>query len=648
MNEEHPKNWKTSVEHPTEDDLLCYIDGELNASRSEGLRGHLEACWECRSRAEKYQTAISQFVDYRNLVMKPLIEAPGGWGGFSTRLKEQAAEPIPLSIWERFQGMIHRFQMAIPAFEARTLRLAGISMATVLVGVIGAYVLITGSNTVVSAEELISLATSAREAELKKADQPVLYQQIQVTRKVGDRSEAANVEIWQDIDNLRVRKVVSSLPSTTPSGEAPATPPIQEGSRVDVVTDLEQILKANKYEPPPLSIVGFKAWRGTLANKSDSVEKLTLQDGVEALKLTTETASRIDQNQLIASVLTVRAGDYHPLEQVFRVLNGAEVQEFEVRESSFAVMSLNSLNPGFFADSQPMMVDTRLAMPTAALSPGANSNTEITNANTATATGPNAVATAELEVDVMNALHTAGADLGEQIEVRRTPGGPLTISGVVETPERRSQILNALGPIKDNPAVRISISTVTEALAAERANKARPQPSVERVQVDADSYPAEGELLAHFKDAGTARSFAARMTTQSSRAMSYLWAMKRLKGQFSGSQVEKLTPEARAKLLGVVRSYASNYQREIGTLRRELQPVFSGGGGGGGTVGKIGSDAELLQTIDQLFAAGTGTNQVIRMAFTTGSSATSALGAAQFWQSLARAEALAASIERYR
>jgi hypothetical protein len=631
MNEEHPKNWKTSVEHPTEDDLLCFIDGELNTSRSEGLRVHLEACWECRNRAEKYQAAISEFIDYRNLVMKPLIQAPGGWGGFSAQLHSQAAEVIPPTLWERFQGIIHRLQAAVMAIEPRTIRLAGISMATLLVGAIGLYVLLVGSNAVVSAEELISLATQAREAELKKADQPVVYQQFRITRKINDKEVAANVEVWQDIDNLRIRKVVT---------------PVDQAQPAAVLADLEQILKANKYEPPPLSVVGFKAWRSTLTDKTDAVERLTTEGGVDTLRLQTETTRKFDQNQLIASVLTVRAADYHPLEQVFRVLNGGEVQEYEVRESSFAVMSLNSLNPGFFADSQPMMVDTKPAMPTAALSPGANSNTEITNMNTATVTAVNAVATAELEVDVMNALHSAGADLGEQIEVRRAPNGQVTISGVVETPERKGQILNALGALKDNPAVRISISTVSEALAAERSNRARPQPSVERVQVDTDSYPAEGELLAHFKDAGAARTFAARMTAQSSRAMSYLWAMKRLRGQFSGSQVEKLTPEARAKLLGVVRSYASNYQREIGTLRRELQPVF--GGGGGGTAGKIGSDAELLQTIDQLFAAGTGTNQVIRMAFTTGSSATSALGAPQFWQTVARAEGLAASIERYR
>jgi len=632
MNQENPKNWRNGVEHPAEDELLFFIDGELPAKDSVDIKAHLEACWDCRNRAEKFQSAISLYVDYRANVLKPLIEPPGSWSGFDSKLRQQAAELAPPTVWQRFQGMIQRFRISLPRFEQRSLRLTTISIATVLLGAIGIYVLLIGVNTIVSAEELIGLAVASREAELKKTDQPVLYQHLHVTRRNADREEAANVEVWQDVENLRIRKVVTTL---------------SEGDPGTVLTDLEQILKASKYDPPPLSIVGFRGWRNTLDSKKDSVEQLITDGGVSALRLETVATGKIDPNRLIASVLTVRSSDYHPLEQIFRVLTSDGVQEYEVRESSFAVMSLNSLNPGFFADSQPMVVSARPEpKPSASTIEVANTNT--TNTNTVmSVTAPNTIASAELEVEVANALHSVGADLGEQIEVRRTPNGPVTIVGVVETPERKAQILNGLGTLKDNPAVRVQINTVSEALAAEKTNKARAQPSVERVEVDTDSYPAEGDLLAHFKDAPTARNFAARMTGQSSRAMNYLWAMRRLKGQFSASQIEKLTPQARAKLLGVVRSYAASYQREAGTLRQELQPVFGGGPGSGGS-SRIGSDAEMIQLMDQLFSAGSGVNQVVRTAFTTGSTATNALGAPQFWQTLSRAESLAASIERYR
>lgn len=634
MNQENPKNWKNGVEHPAEDDLLFFIDGELAAKESGDIKAHLDACWDCRNRAEKFQSAISLYVDYRAQVLKPLISPPGSWCGFDSKLRQQAAELAPPTIWQRFQGMIQRIRISASRFEQRSVRLATISLATVLLGAVGFYVLFIGTNTTVSAEELISLAIASRESELKKADQPVLYQHLRVTRRNADKEEAANVEVWQDVENLRIRKVVT---------------PVDENRSHTVLNDLEEILKASKYDPPPLSIVGFRGWRNTLVSKKDSVEKLTTEGGVPALRLETQVSAKIDPNRLVASVLTVRASDYHPLEQVFRVLTDNGVQEYEVRESSFAVMSLNSLNPGFFADSQPMIVSARPEPKvSASAEETANGNTHAVNANTeiAASAAPNTIATAELEVEVTNALHAAGADLGEQIEVRRSPNGPLTIIGVVETPERKAQILNALGTLKDNPAIRVQLSTVSEALAAEKTNKARPQPSIERIEVDTDNYPAEGDLLAHFKDETVARNFAARMTAQSSRAMNYLWAMRRLKGQFSVTQIEKLTPEARTKLIGVVRSYAASYQREAGTLRRELQPVF--GGGPGGSANKIDSDAELIQAMDQLFSAGTGVNQVVRTAFTTGSTATNALGAPQFWQTLARAESLAASIEKYR
>ena len=632
MNEDNPKNWKRGVEHPSEDDLLCFIDGELSPNLSEGLRSHLEACWRCRNRAEKLQSTISRFIDYRTVVLQPLISPPNNWGGFSSKLNNQAIEMPPPSIWDRCRSVINRFRAALIHLDQRTVRLAGISAITVLLGFMGVYFLFISSNSVVSAEELINLAALSRESELKKADQPVLYQQLRVMRRNANGEEAANVELWQDIDNLRIRKVV--VPATEERGAT-------------VLSDLEQILRANKYEPPPLSIVGFQSWRNMLSDKRDSVVKLKTPDGVDALRLQTESTSRPETGSLISSVLIVRASDYHPYEQSFTVATVEGVQEFEVRETSFAVMSLNSLNPGFFADSVPMIVSAR---PSPAPSASASETNKAANANLS-AHGAEPVvtlnvATPELEVEVLNLLHTAGADLGEQIEVRRLPGGPIVVSGVVETPERKTEILNALGALKDNPSIRIQISTVSEALAAEKSNRARPQPSIEQVQIDTDSYPAEGDLLAHFHDATAARSFAARMTGQSSRAMNYLWAMKRLKGQFSGSQIEKLSPEARGKWLNVIRSYARSYQSEIGTLRRELQPVF-GGAGGSGDGARITSDAELMQTIDQLFAAGSGSNQVVRGAFTTSSSGINAIRTAQFWQTLNRAEVLAASISQY-
>jgi anti-sigma factor RsiW len=36
-------------EHPNEEALLAYLDGELSNSRIRTVRDHLKSCWKCRS-----------------------------------------------------------------------------------------------------------------------------------------------------------------------------------------------------------------------------------------------------------------------------------------------------------------------------------------------------------------------------------------------------------------------------------------------------------------------------------------------------------------------------------------------------------------------------------------------------------------------
>src|SRR5207248_1958014 len=178
------------------------------------------------------------------------------------------------------------------------------------------------------------------------------------------------------------------------------------------------------------------------------------------------------------------------------------------------------------------------------------------------------------------------------------------------------QILSALRSVGGNPAVKIQINTVADAIAQQKQAKAQPKPSVENVEVEANTFPAEADLRAHFNGSDQAvRQFAARMTSRSSVAMNYLWAMKRLKGQFTAADLQKLTPEAHGKWLNVIRSHARSYQSEIAALKKELQPVFGMSAGAGDGV-SINSDAELMRSVDRLFEAGSGGNQIVRQAFT--------------------------------
>ncbi len=700
MNKEQFTEWSQDGRHPADDDLLCFIDGELAPRASENVRLHLKACWHCRARAEKFQAAISSFIDYRSQILQPLNNAPNNWSSFDSKLNKISSENFAPSPLKRWRGMLNRFfagsRRKVSSgfnflfnpvkfnnfrrqFSPRSLRLSAITASILIFSFVSAYFLWVGSSTIVSAEEILNRAGNSRQKEIKSESEAVLYQQFQIKRRTARNQESVKeetlkIELWQDAANSRLRRIV--LPESSGENKNQNSNNIQPAalSITDVVpsnqqtiaSELEQILKANNFEPPhPLSVEGYRAWRNSLLSKQDTVEEEKTGDGISVLRLKTEIPAPFNEGQVISANLVVRARDYHPLEQKLRVKTASGEQEYEVLETSFAVMSLNSLSPGFFGDNPQLTAAVIKPSPLVSPSPGvtpmsnlanpaANSIANVTESIEKPTKSISVQASPELEVEVLQLLHNAKADLGEQIEVRREPSGPIVISGIVETPERKNELLNALVSVRENPAVKIQINTVAEVVAQQKQQKvakATPEPSVEKVEVESNTFPAETDVRAFLARQGrdsneAVRQYAARVINRSSQAMNYLWAMKRHKERFSAAELRKLSPKSRNKWLQLVKSYARSYQSEIAALRGELQPVFGGSGvSEGGS--SINSDAELLQTIEQLFEIGSTNNQVIRSTFITSSSqaVTTAIRTPQFWRSLSQAEALAASLQ---
>src|SRR6266480_4490862 len=105
--------------HPSEDELLLYVDGELAPKATNHVRNHLEACWSCRVRTEKIEKTISSFIDYRNQVLKPLVEQPPhGWRGFDGKLNRLANEVGRPSLFANLRGTLGRIFSA-PTLERR-------------------------------------------------------------------------------------------------------------------------------------------------------------------------------------------------------------------------------------------------------------------------------------------------------------------------------------------------------------------------------------------------------------------------------------------------------------------------------------------------------------------------------------------------
>src|SRR5690349_21423783 len=67
-----------NMRHPDHGQLLLYLDGELSGSKSRQIRGHLEACWQCRTELQALEATVADCVKYRNNVLSQ-TQPPAQW-----------------------------------------------------------------------------------------------------------------------------------------------------------------------------------------------------------------------------------------------------------------------------------------------------------------------------------------------------------------------------------------------------------------------------------------------------------------------------------------------------------------------------------------------------------------------------------------
>ena len=628
--------------HPNEDDLLLFMDGELNSRASIQMRNHLAACWSCRVRSEKIEETISTFIDYRNHVLIPVMEPPPrGWRGFDSNLNGTAEEVGRPSWLANLRGTLGRLLSATksvrPPLDSTVLLRSG--TALILIAVLIGGVLYLNRGAAISANELIARATEAQEQSIASTSQAVIYQNLQVRRKTSTASDLATWEIWNDVVSARTRQSIEQETGRhfiDVSQDSPHVPA--------AVSSLVRTLRANHMNPGlPLSAASFETWRRSLMARHDEVTRLAI-NGHEVVTLRTISDDQVSVGGIVEASLVVRASDWHPTGETLRVKGSATDEEFEMVETAYAVVSLNTLAPEIFGD-RPKAAGATVT------SSRNDAESENSNAASPSALRPAPVASADLEVEVLRLLHDARADLGEQISVAITPDGILHVKGMVDTSERKAEIIQALQPVAANAAVRIEVQTLSEAVAQQQQQSVRanatPAPVIQQnVDINNSEIAAAPELRRHFQTEDQVRDFAARIVSQSRSATRHAYALKRLAGQFSAEELRTLTPDAREKWLGLVRSHARAYQDQIASMSRELQPIFPGAVTSNADSTRMTDDSAILRSIEQLFAAASASDAAIRSAFATssGKASSSSVSSLQFWESMKKAQALASHL----
>jgi hypothetical protein len=271
----------------------------------------------------------------------------------------------------------------------------------------------------------------------------------------------------------------------------------------------------------PLSARSFSAWRESLPMRREEVKELSDRGQVSAYEIRTST----DSGSLAEARLTLRASDLQPLRETLQFRNGEWVH---ITES--ATEPAESL-PGVPAPAPPSIA-------------GDPSQPPITAAD---------------ELRVWVALHRAGADLGEPVEVNRaSEHNAIVVTALGLSPERRRVLEQALSGI---PRVETQFSDP----------KPVREPSRSVSEDTQDKQPAfQSKLEAQLGGQAMAENLTNRLLEASESSLARAHAIRKLADRFPPDVERSMTPADGKILLSVV---TDHFQALDASSRRVVSGV---------------------------------------------------------------------------
>lgn len=504
----------------------------------------------------------------------------------------------------------------------------------------------------VSAAELLSRSASAEEAGNPGA---VTHSIVRLEeRQAGGRVRSGRqIRVWRSAGTgLTVRRLYDEhgqlMAGEWRSADGSRAVYLSPQARADSTRDADDVsLKVDDVWRLGLSARDFTVLIGREANA-------TVEEKGDSYLLTYEGGAETAVRGLVRATLILNRRHLRATEQSLTVRQGETERHFVFTEVLYESWPKDSAPPKVFERD----AEFGSAGVVGEEQPAADITTS-PKAEVHTSSVPDERATMALEVEVLNLLNQAGANLGEQVSVARTPQGSLRVQAVVDTEERKAQILSALAPVMSERAVVLDVVTAVEAQRRKTQTQKPPSPTtVRQFEAGDDHVPADTELRRHLRTQGRhdeqleaeVLSFSVRASTHSRNALQHAWALKRLVGRFSAREMDALDRASKIKWLSMVREHADAVRRETAALRQQLQPVFPPDRGGSPVISPGAPAAEgVAGSVARLLGMCTTVDAITGAAFTVsaGSSAPAEVRSARYWRALLGAEMLAEQLRRY-
>lgn len=266
--------------HPSEDQLLLTLEGEVAAEEAARVQQHLAGCWSCKARYEEMQRGILAFVEYREKRYLPaLASASGASSGFRAHLRTMTRESAAVPLLAKMRRVLALFWHPFQHVELRWVTVVAAAMVALL---LWTEVL---SPPPVSAGELLTRAIAAQRPSAPGRSH-LIRQTLQI--RSGERVVTRNFE-WRT--------------------DAPMRQARWDSSGDPLAWDA------------PLTAQGFSDWRDALRAKTDKVKR-------SGSHLILDTIA--PEDPIREAWISVRAADFHPVAQHIRFRDGRELDLTEI------------------------------------------------------------------------------------------------------------------------------------------------------------------------------------------------------------------------------------------------------------------------------------------------------------------------------
>lgn len=489
--------------HLEDGQLLRYVDGELTRRKARQVREHLEACWQCRTELEGLQAAVADCVRYRKNVLGTCLPPPPEPWKDLSRGFERIDSSLA---GESLAGRLLRMLTVrawMPGMHSPVKWVAAFAGLAVVVGITFRQLRETPS---VQAAALLKRAVAVSEI------RPHAGRKVRIATRKG-----------------QMTRLIGATTLLKPEME------------------LKQMFRAARYDwDDPLSAKSYAEWRDHLAAKQDSVN--TVEDRQAPDRNTYEIKTTTGDGDLVAATLKLRMADFEAIEGRFEFRNRDWVEITELVDQQTLPASTIAgatggmprqpgMPPAFIAPSVPPQGD--------AIPPAGSS----------------------VELQVVEALHRVGADLGDPVEIGRE-GRQVLVSGIGIPSQRQEQLHALLDPLP-NVVLRFAEPTFPAS-----ATPAQTEPAPTHDAAGPEHRQLQARIEERLGGRPQFERFSGQLLDWTDAAMARAYALRRLAQEFGPASERQMSSGDRRVLRTLGSEHLAAFAREAARIEATLRPIL--------------------------------------------------------------------------